>query len=973
MKNSISCEQCSFQISFKPDESPPIVCPMCGSPIARIQNQASEEETLVGTGEGNQETLIQSQEPTLIDVHEQNTIITAGNQNSVNPIEEDDGYIPFSDSDISVLPSEIKTPPSEEPTLFVENNEPTIMDPEKTLVEDSIPVTKPCLQKQVPTPPTKAQVNDPSGGSDPTILNPSPSPSPNNNDPQEGDPTVPSPADFTPQSAQASQQASQAPPSQSAPPSTDKHQSDWLIGKNLGGYLIKKKIGAGGMGSVYLAYQTSLDREVALKVLPPVFATNPSFVARFTREALAVAQLNHHNVIQVIDVGVYNETHYISMEFVRGSDLGNMTKSEGRLTVEDAVGYVLQAARGLLYSHTRGIIHRDIKPDNIMVNEHGVVKVADLGLAKIQGHQDEERIGLAYGGAEELKKQARGDLTGQSAAMGTPSYMAPEQGQDAGNVDHRADQYSLGCTLYYLLSGSAPFTGKTSFEIINKHISEPVKPVETVVKNVPKELSLVIEKMLAKEPVNRYPSLNEVIDRLETYLGIEDKSGAYTPREHHLEQLEDAAKKYYSATFGKIQKLAVIGFFLLMMMGFFISAFALDVGRVFFSAAFLGTIFITPVLNFLIGGFLTKNYLFRRVKNSIFGMRFKTWILTLVISLFVIAALHIFGLLIPWAVITVMMFVGVLLYQIVIAGKFRQQRAPFLKSTMEMLKTLRIRGVSEEALQDFICRYAGTRWEDFFEQLFGYEEMIVQRSHWAKRERNLPRKKHAIWRDPLVRWLDDIDLARKKAKEEILLAKAEKDRLKSEGMDDAAASQEASRLATEAVSDGFLPSTQLLEPGLIAKTDSGSSSAIRSFFSMGRMVKWGLGLVRLGFAVILAGIAAYPYLSANYPGFISTYLDAYFEMMQFGKNPLPTYLLQGGLPLISFVMFFSVFSSRIFFPTLMILGTFILLFMGPVMNAAGRDIALNQLNILLGLGVVGLCTLGSFTLMVILKLGGGKY
>jgi eukaryotic-like serine/threonine-protein kinase len=156
----------------------------------------------------------------------------------------------------------------------------------------------------------------------------------------------------------------------------------------LGGYRLLRELGRGAMGAVYLAKQLSLDREVALKTIQGEWASNPIFIARFTREAYAAAQLTHHTVVQIYDLGVDRDVHYFSMEYVRGQSLDQFVKQQGKLDSSVALGYVLQAARGLQYAHSRGLVHRDVKPANLMLSEHGVVKVADLGLVKNVGEDD---------------------------------------------------------------------------------------------------------------------------------------------------------------------------------------------------------------------------------------------------------------------------------------------------------------------------------------------------------------------------------------------------------------------------------------------------------------------------------------------------------------------------------------------------------------------------------------------------------
>ena len=156
----------------------------------------------------------------------------------------------------------------------------------------------------------------------------------------------------------------------------------------LGGYRLLEPLGRGGMGVVYLARQVSLDRLVALKVMNARWASDPAFLVRFTREAHAAARLVHHNLVQVYDFGIEKGVPYFSMEFVKGRTLAALVKEQGKLDVKEAVGYVLQAARGLAYAHSQGMVHRDVKPDNLLLNNFGVIKVADLGLVKMVGESE---------------------------------------------------------------------------------------------------------------------------------------------------------------------------------------------------------------------------------------------------------------------------------------------------------------------------------------------------------------------------------------------------------------------------------------------------------------------------------------------------------------------------------------------------------------------------------------------------------
>ena len=478
-----------------------------------------------------------------------------------------------------------------------------------------------------------------------------------------------------------------------------------LSGQTVGGYEVKSMLGAGGMGAVCLARQKSLDRDVALKILPGRFAQNPDFLVRFTREALSAAQLTHHNIIQVYDVGNDSDVHYISMEFVRGDSLADMIRRDGPLNHEDAAGYVLQAARGLKYAHERGIIHRDIKPDNLMLNEHGIVKVADLGLAKMRGQKEENRSAPD----PTLMAKARGDLTMAEVAMGTPAYMPPEQARDATNVDARADQYSLGCTLYYLCAGKPPYSGSTAMEIITKHKEAPLPSLEEARRSVPGALNTVLTRMLAKEPEGRYADMGDLIEDLEAVLGVDSEKGPYTPREQHLKILETAQSDYYSAPYGRWKKVAVAGFFVFTLALFVMSAVNQSFGLAGF---FLGLLLLTPLANFVTDGLFHKTYLFRRVRSVFFHMPLTGWLKAIAGTAVLIAVLFAVGLL-PWWVGAALTAAGLAaLYQGFLVARLRAQREEPLEQVRNMLKHLRLRGLSEEALQNFICRFSEEHWEE---------------------------------------------------------------------------------------------------------------------------------------------------------------------------------------------------------------------------------------------------------------------
>ncbi len=276
-----------------------------------------------------------------------------------------------------------------------------------------------------------------------------------------------------------------------------------LVGSRIGSCEIIDFIGRGGMGSVYKALHTSLNREVAIKILN---ASNQDekAVGWFLREAQSIARLEHSNIIQVYDLA-YDEnlsTHYIVMQYVDGKSLDIIVKRspEGRLSPIEASKYIIQTAEGLHAAHLKGIIHRDVKPANIMVTSDGVVKITDFGLAK----------GIA---------SADVSTVSSGLIVGTPLYMAPEQCVGS-EIDPRTDIYALGASFYYLLTGRPPFTGENSFDILEKHITElPVSPSQRI-PDIPQSISEIIMRMLAKIPTERYENCIEVAQALSSVLDV---------------------------------------------------------------------------------------------------------------------------------------------------------------------------------------------------------------------------------------------------------------------------------------------------------------------------------------------------------------------------------------------------------------------------------------------------------------------
>lgn len=267
------------------------------------------------------------------------------------------------------------------------------------------------------------------------------------------------------------------------------------VGGTLGEFELLEKLGEGAMGAVYRARQASFNRIVALKVLFGHIASQPRLVERLYREARAMAQLDHPNIVQAHGFGEVGGCHYVAMEFVDGKNLQIWLRRLSRLSVPDALAVALAIARGLEHAHARGVVHRDIKPENILISPAGEIKVADLGMVKTE---DDDMA-----------------LTMTGHAIGTPWYMPLEQAKNAKLTDARSDIYSLGCLLYCLLTGRPPFQGKTLVDVIQAKERGSFATARSQNADVPERLDLILVKMLAKSPAQRYQSCTEAIADLE--------------------------------------------------------------------------------------------------------------------------------------------------------------------------------------------------------------------------------------------------------------------------------------------------------------------------------------------------------------------------------------------------------------------------------------------------------------------------
>ncbi len=298
----------------------------------------------------------------------------------------------------------------------------------------------------------------------------------------------------------------------------------FLLGKwkrfTIGKYKVLERLGSGGMGQVFLCEHKLMRRKVAVKVLPTAKAEDPSSLERFYREARAVAALDHPNIVRAYDIDQEDNLHFLVMEYVDGVSMQDVIKKFGPMNVTRACHYMYWSAIGLDHAHKAGLIHRDIKPGNILIDRQGTVKILDMGLARFF-NDDEDLLTKKY----------------DESVLGTADYLAPEQAIDSHSVDGRADIYSLGATFYYLLSGFQPFVDGTVAQKLIWHQTRTPKSIRSIRPEVPEGVSAIIEKMMAKDPADRFQNPAELAEALVPWV----QTPIEAPPEHEMPQVSAAA------------------------------------------------------------------------------------------------------------------------------------------------------------------------------------------------------------------------------------------------------------------------------------------------------------------------------------------------------------------------------------------------------------------------------------------------
>jgi len=465
----------------------------------------------------------------------------------------------------------------------------------------------------------------------------------------------------------------------------------------LDGYELLRELGRGGMGCVYLARQLSLDRHVAVKTIAPQLARSPAFLARFVREAFAVAQLSHHNVVQIHDVGHEDDQHYFSMEFVQGRSLSDIVKANGPLPPQQAVTYTLHAARGLAFAHEHQMVHRDVKPANLLLNDQGLVKVADLGLVKTADAEGTTKAELeqAKAMAGEAGDSAAGThVTKGGAAMGTPAFMAPEQAKDAAAVDARADIYALGATLYYLLTGKPPLPARSADELLKLHATVGIKPPAARVPAVPEKLSAVVMKMLAKRPGDRFATMAEVVAQLEALMGVSAK--AFTPAQQHADQLEHAVERYNQSAPAKVRRGGYIAFHIVALL---LTAAGIILGNYILTGTTVWAWACTTAGYLLLSGMVNRGDLSRSVRQYLYQIGWVQWVMLAGgIASFTVMAV-VLGLILYFLAATAVGLGLAAGYAFIVDRWVAKDRAPAVAQVRKVLRDMRLRGQDEKHIR----------------------------------------------------------------------------------------------------------------------------------------------------------------------------------------------------------------------------------------------------------------------------------
>ncbi|MBI1291501.1 protein kinase [bacterium] len=723
-------------------------------------------------------------------------------------------------------------------------------------------------------------------------------------------------------------------------------RAEELLGTSLGNFRIEGlKSGDQGRWS-YVAHDVELRRDVHLRVLPPDDAKDHLIRSRFLREGMASMFLQHPNLAAGYESGRKDGLHFLAGELVRGVTLREMVEVAGSLDPKLTLGYAIQVARALCAVHAGGIIHRDIQPDSLIATQQGVVKIQSFALAKVRDTGDLPGAAKRSGDDAPIGGLMAENLTAMNTALGNPEFSAPEQLISAADVDYRADQYSLGCLIVFLLTGEPPVKGTSAFEVrarVGSGVKAPLKGVESV----PPGLESVVLKLLARDPEARFKEMGEVLEALEKIQGVRPvtvagakgaPSAAPVASASPQSPLAQAAHEYNTASWRRLRIIGVFGLLALLIAGGVVIGVAQDfpVGM-----GLLGLAFLAPAFHLLLDGLFFHNPLFRRfirlfAHPSPLGIAIGVGLVALIVG-----GLYLLGLLAIAGIVVLSALVLAIAWQLFVLLPLKFQRSQALRTIQEQLKQMRQEGQSEDKVREIIFEAAGANWEELFEALFGYDAKIAMRAEMRGANRLAGRRRFAAWRDGIAAWLVEIEEARAEARTQRTLQEAEEERLatlgvpanvaKKQAQAEAARQYQAEREAYAApmmqhpgmgMGYGGPLGRGYGQPGMMRDYYGGKSGPVRWFFnSLRTAIGTGIMLGYMG-----PKIAAYG--GIQIPPLVMEYLAAYYK---WGFGGTFYAMVIGGIVLQGAT------SSRYFTSTLTALGGLLLVTVVPVVKLVNNN------------------------------------
>jgi eukaryotic-like serine/threonine-protein kinase len=524
----------------------------------------------------------------------------------------------------------------------------------------------------------------------------------------------------------------------------------------IGSYRVLQELRRDRLGPVLLTRHRATGREVALTVLKPEWACLPRYVFRLVRDAFAVAQVGHPNLVRLVALGESRGRLHFASELVEGSTLAERVGQQGPLPPREAVAHILQAARGLMFAHGQGLVHGDLRPEDIVVDHEGLTRVAGLGLARTP-----ESV------AADIARETTGPI-----ALG-------DRREEETRAAVRTDLHGLGRTLYYLLTRSTPVVDGHALDVL-----------ELVARGVPANLAEILGNLINARPGHGYADLGQAITALERYLNA-SSPGATAPREEHTRTLIECVAAFRASPAATLRRRIVLGGAGACALVVLLSLLAHQ-PRV--AAGFLGLGLMTALAYFVVNGMSARTDLFTKTRGLVLESR-GDWLIGLAgLALFAttLVVLHLHWAYIGFGVLGVVLALAI---HFEIDRKVESERHEAVAEARALLRALRLQGVAEETLWPFVRTTAGDDWEEFFTALFGSEWARASRAPSDRGLGNLIRKRSLPWRDWLTSWVEDRQETRRLAREKPLLQAIEERGLVAEGVNLLTARRKSRRIA----------------------------------------------------------------------------------------------------------------------------------------------------------------------------------